>query len=86
MRLLIAMTVWAVASVTYVVFFTLTDRASTIPSNMTWLPIRYVVCWTEKYQRNIYKAPTRAEEKHKQTKTTKRKEQIPPQRFDIFSP
>ena len=33
-----------------VVFFTLTDRASIIP----WLPIRYVVCWTEKDQRNIY--------------------------------
>ena len=33
-----------------VVFFTLTDRASTIPSNIpgTWLPIRYVV--TKRYQ------------------------------------
>ena len=32
-----------------VVFFTLTDRASTIPSNIhTWLSIRYVVCWTGK--------------------------------------
>ena len=30
----------------------------------TWLPIRYVVCWTEKDQRNIYKASTRAKEKH----------------------
>ena len=25
----------------------------------TWLPIRYVVCWTEKDQRNIYQAPMR---------------------------
>ena len=33
----------------------LTDRASTIPGNIhTWLPIRYVVCWTGKDQRNIY--------------------------------
>ena len=31
------------------VFFTLTDRASTIPSNIhTWLPIRYVV--TKRFQ------------------------------------
>ena len=58
----------------FVVFFTLTDRASTILST-TWLPIRYVVCWTERDQRNIYQAPMRAKEKHKQTKTTKRKEQ-----------
>ena len=41
----------------------------------TWLQIRYVVCWTEKDQRNIYQAPMRAKEKLKQTKTTKRKEQ-----------
>ena len=50
-----------VAKTIVVVFFTLTDRASTAPSNIipgTWLPIRYVVYWTEKDQRNIYKAPT----------------------------
>ena len=41
----------------------------------TRLPIRYVVYWTERDQRNIYQAPMRANEKHKQTKTTKRKEQ-----------
>ena len=36
-------------TVVVVVFFTLTDRASTIPSNIhTWLPIRYVV--TKRYQ------------------------------------
>ena len=56
-----------------VVFFTLTDRASTIPNNYTWLPIRYV-CWTEKDQRNIYQAPMRAK-KNTNTQTTKRKEQ-----------
>ena len=39
----------------------------------TWLPIRYVVCWTEKYQRNIYQAPMRAKEKHKHTKNDKEK-------------
>ena len=33
----------------------------------TWLPIRYVVCWTKRDQRNIYQAPMRAKEKHKQT-------------------
>ena len=39
-----------------VVFFTLTDRASTIPSSiLRGLPIRqYVVCWTGK-NRKIYK-------------------------------
>ena len=60
--------------VVVVVFFTLTDRASTIPSNThTWLPIRYVVCWTEKDQRNIYQAPMRAKEKHKDTENDKEK-------------
>ena len=45
-----------------VVFFTLTDRASTIPSNTRGCHSgTYVVCWTEKDQRNIYK------EKHKHT-------------------
>ena len=44
---------YVVVVVVVVVFFTLTDRASTIPNN-TRLPIRYVVCWTEKDQRNIY--------------------------------
>ena len=39
----------------------------------TWLPIRYVVCWTEKDQRNIYRAPMRAKEKHKHTKNDKEK-------------
>ena len=39
----------------------------------TWLPIRYVVCWTERDQRNIYHAPMRAKEKHKQTKNDKEK-------------
>ena len=28
----------------------------------TWLPIRYVVSWTERDQRNIYQAPMRAKE------------------------
>ena len=28
----------------------------------TWLPMRYVVCWTERDQRNIYQAPMRAKE------------------------
>ena len=31
-----------------------------------------MVCWTERDQRNIYQAPMRAKEKHKQTKMTKR--------------
>ena len=62
------------AVVVVVVFFKLTDRASTIPSNTrTCLPIRYVVCWTEKYQRNIHQAPMRAKEKHKHTKNDKEK-------------
>ena len=39
----------------------------------TWLPIRYVVCWTEKDQRNIYQAPMRAK-KNTNTQTAKRKE------------
>ena len=39
----------------------------------TWLPIRYVVCWAERDQRNIYQAPTRAKEKHKHTKNDKEK-------------
>ena len=62
-----------------VVFFTLTDRASTIPSNIrgcqssTWLPIQYVVCWTERDQRNIYQAPMKAKEKHKHTKNDEEK-------------
>ena len=46
-----------------VVFFTLPDRASTIPSNIRGCQSgTYVVCWTGKYpeQRNIYEAPTRA--------------------------
>ena len=35
----------------------------------TWLPIRYVVCWTERDQRNIYQAPMRAkEERNKNSK------------------
>ena len=51
-----------------VVFFTLTGRASTIPSNYTWLPIRYVVCWTGNDQRCIYKAPTRAWKQNKNDK------------------
>ena len=48
------------------VFSTLTDRDSTIPSNMrgcesgTWS-----ACWTGKYQRNVYKAPTKAKNKNK---------------------
>ena len=54
-------------------------RAPSIPSNiLTRLPIRHVVCWTGKYQRDIYKAPTRAQNKTKQNrtkaKTTKTKE------------
>ena len=57
-------------NVAVVVFFTLTNRASTIRG---WLPIRYVVCWTEKDQRNIYQAPMRAKEKHKHTKNDKEK-------------
>ena len=57
-------------NVAVVVFFTLTDRASTIRG---WLLIRYVVCWTEKDQRNIYQAPMRAREKHKHTKNDKEK-------------
>ena len=41
----------------------------TYPVYNTWLPIRYVVCWTEKDQRNIYKeAQTRAKEKYKNDK------------------
>ena len=64
----------AAVVVVVVVFFTLTDRASTIPSNIrTWLPIRYVVCWTETDQRNIHQAPMRAKEKHKHTKNDKEK-------------
>ena len=40
-----------------VVFFPLTDRASTIPSNIRgYQSIWYVVCWTGKDQTNIYKA------------------------------
>ena len=39
----------------------------------TWLPIRYVVCWAERDQRNIYQAPMRAKEKHKHTKNDKEK-------------
>ena len=39
----------------------------------TWFPIRYVVCWTERGQRNIYRAPMRAKEKHKQTINDKEK-------------
>ena len=42
----------------------------------TSLPIRYVVYWTEKDQRNIYQAPMRAKEKHKQLIITKRKEHL----------
>ena len=38
-----------------------------------WLPIRYVVCWTERDQRNIYQALVRAKEKHKHTKNDKEK-------------
>ena len=56
-----------------VVFFTLTDRASTIPSNIICgcQSSTYVVCWTEKDQRNIYQAPMGAKEKHKHTKNNK---------------
>ena len=38
----------------------------------TWLPIRYVVCWTERDHRNIYQAPMRAKEKHKQKRQRER--------------
>ena len=39
----------------------------------TWLPIRYVVCWTERDQRNIYQAPMRAKEKTQTNKNDKEK-------------
>ena len=44
---------------------TIIDRASTIYTQLytLWLPIRYVVCMTGKYHRNIYKAPTRSHKK-----------------------
>ena len=32
-----------------------------------WLPIRYVVCWTERDQRNIYQAPMRAKKRKTQS-------------------
>ena len=54
------------------VLFTLTDRASAIPSNIpiTWLPMRYVVCWTGKDQRNIYSS-TKLQREHENKNKTK---------------
>ena len=58
-----------------VVFFTLTDRASTIHSNIrgcqsgTWSAGQK----EEIRGRNIYQAPMRAKEKHKHTKNDKEK-------------
>ena len=59
-----------------VVFFALTDRGSTIPSNIhtTSLSIRHVVCWTGKNQKSISTKLQREHNKNK-TKTTKKKEQ-----------
>ena len=34
----------------------------------TWLPIRYVVCWTEKDQRNIYKCSNESKKKNTNNK------------------
>ena len=57
------------------VFFTLTDRASTLPSNTVYLvrgcqsgTVPYVVCWTGKYQRNIYYNNTKLQRKHENMK------------------
>ena len=51
-------------------------QPSIIPSNyMRWLPIRYIVCWTGKYQRNIYNQQRDNNMKNKnKTKVTQRKE------------
>ena len=56
-------------------FFTLlTDWASTIPSNIRgWLPIRYVVCWTGKDQRNIYKCSNESIKTKQKDKNDKKK-------------
>ena len=57
----------------------LAHKASALPwlvnhtQYYTWLPIRYVVCWAERDQRNIYQAPMRAKEKHKHTENDKEK-------------
>ena len=42
------------------VFLTLTDRTSTLPSNIRGCQSGMWYCWTGNDQRNIYKAPTRA--------------------------
>ena len=39
----------------------------------TWLPIRYVVCWTERDQRNIYQAPNESKRKTQTNKNDKDK-------------
>ena len=53
--------------VVVVVFFTLTDRASTIPSNTRGCQSGTWSAGQKKYQRNIYQAPMRAKKKHKHT-------------------
>ena len=55
-------------------FFTLTDRASTIPSNIRGCQSgsTYMVCWTGKDQRNITKKLQREHENRNKTKMTER--------------
>ena len=48
-------------------------RSVNLKKTTTTTTIRYVVCWTEKDQKNIYKAPTRAK-KHNGTKQKRRRE------------
>ena len=57
--------------VVVVVFFTLTDRASTIPSNTRGCQSGTWSAGQKKDQRNIYQAPMRAK-KNTNTQTTKR--------------
>ena len=54
--------------VVVVVFFTLTDRASTIPSNTRGCQSgTYVICWTEKRSEEHLPSSNESKEKHKHT-------------------
>ena len=57
-----------------VVFFTLTDRASTIPSNIRGCQSSTWSAGQKEIRGNIYQAPMRAKEKHKHTKRRERRQ------------
>ena len=62
------------AEIIIIIIIIITDRASTIPSNIRGCQSGTWSAGQKKDQRNIYQAPMRAREKHKNTKNDKDKE------------